>query len=173
MSARPLFLGSSLGGRSGRTVSAAAKGASAAALEEGGSVIGLCVGTSSLWMMGFECWSASFQIGNRGRGSFSNSAAHCQRLRCRSCLRAINTPAASLAVFILTLGSSAACFSADVAAMQHANDPFHTRFVSAACSHAWRSVHMHVLIYFFFQIAIILPISLACTKNMKQKNYTY
>lgn len=81
--------------------------ASAAALEEGGSVIGLCVGTLSLWMMGFECWSASFQISNRGRGSFSNSAAHCQRLRCRLCLRVINTPAASLAVFILTLGSSA------------------------------------------------------------------
>lgn len=119
------------------------QGASAAALEGGGSIIGLffhppsclCVGTSSLWVMGFECWSASFQISNRGRGFFSNSAAHCQRLRCRSCLRAINTLSAALAgcVYFDSGFLRCACLSADVAAMQHPNVPFHTSFLSAVC----------------------------------------
>lgn len=107
--------------------------APAAALEGSGSVFGLCVGTSSLWMMGFECWSASLQISNCS--FFSNSAAHCQRLRCQSCLRGINTTTSGLTgcVYFDSGYLRCACFSADVATMRHANDPCRTRFVSAAC----------------------------------------
>lgn len=125
------------------------QGASAAALEGSGSAIGLCVGTSSLWMMGFECWSASLQIRSRGCGFFSNSAAHSQRLRCRSCLRAINTPTSGLPgrVYFDSGYLCCACFSTDVAAMQHANGPFHTGFVSAACSRVENCMYARIHLF--------------------------
>lgn len=49
-----------------------------------------CVGTSTLWVMADECRAPRFRWVT-GAAAFLNNTAYCQRLRCRSCLRAINT----------------------------------------------------------------------------------